>query len=376
MINNINGMLTNVRKLDIPSSTIAKVENVLRDLEHIKIEKDIKRRANKIVVVAVAVAAMLIITTTALAVTNSYGILDFFRTLINSGDVLPGATEIVQNDIPQYVDQSELVSFAIRDAVFDGSDIYIAFTVTPTQKDKLLLIALNYMPDDQITVLGSQFEGETNTIAEYAAAKGMGLIYVGIGGLEGGWSCQTESDGTLVIIFNTHYSGSITDKLDFELPCFLAPMPFSEGTMSNQPVTTLSFTLENTGHFSDTIGTGTVEFLDVGVRIDEIMLSASEVSVNVRIEYTVIDNEKFKTTDGGLWFEFLCDNYEDFPLGPEQRLPQGPGDGQITSLDASNTRFIQESSLAAMKDFPNHLIIRGFNAWDKTRYETHIVELS
>jgi hypothetical protein len=245
------------------------------------------------------------------------------------------------------------------------------------EKDTILLIALDYYPDDPITVLGPVFEGETRTTEEYASAKGLRILKAGIGRFTGGWSCHTESDGTLVLVLDSHYDGIATDELDLDLYCVLIPMPYSADTERDHPVSNLSFTLINTGHFEVASAAQPVEFTDIGVRIDSITLSASEVSVNVRVEYSVIDRVRFEAAEDGLLFEFLCDNYEDLPFGPEQRLPDGPGGGSgIISLDDTNTRFATEWSLAAMEVLPDHLIVRGFNYMDKTRYEVHIVEVS
>ena len=371
---NIENALRNVKKADVPSSTVAKVDDMLRNLEHRKGEKYMKPRYKRSAVVAAAIVAMLLVTTTALALTNSFGILDYFDSRNNSGDVLPNASGIVQSDVPQNVGLSDMAIFAVRDAIFDGSDIYIAFTVTPKEDDTLLIPAWDYSLDDPIAVLGSLFNGETGTIAEYATANKLKIAMASIGGLDGGWSCQIESDRTLVIFVNSQHSGSDTEALNLELPCFLIPVPISEETQSNQPVATLSFTLNNTRHFEIASLSQVVEFIDIGVRIDNITLSASEVSVNVKVEYTVIDQAKFDTLDGGLMFEFLCDDYENLPFGPEQRLPDGPGNGEVTQLDDTNTRFEQTWSLAAMEDLPSYLIVRGFNFMDKTRYETHVID--
>ncbi|MCL1828729.1 MAG: hypothetical protein FWG32_04445 [Oscillospiraceae bacterium] len=377
MRDNIENALRNVKKVDVPDSTFAKVDDVLRNLEHRKGEIHMKPGYRKMAVIAAAVAAMLLITTTALAITNSFGIPDFFNSRINSGDVLPDASNIVQSDVPQNAGQSDLATFEVREAVFDGSDIYIVFTVTPTQKNTILLIAQDLYPDDRITALGPLFNGKTETIAEYAAANGLKIVRAGIGRLAGGLSCQTERDGTLVLILHSHYNGDAVDELDLNLSCVLTPMPYSAETEHDYPATNLSFTLINTGHFETASIKQPVEFADVGIRIDCITLSASEVSVNVRVEYTVIDRARYEATEDSLLFEFLRDDHESLPFGPEQRLPDGPGGiGGIISLDDTNTRLETEWSLAAMDTLPDHLIVRGFNCIDKTRYETHVIEVS
>jgi hypothetical protein len=63
----IEDTLKNAKEIDIPSSTFAKVDDVLRNLAHRKGEKHMKPRYKKSTVVAAAIAAMLLITTTAFA---------------------------------------------------------------------------------------------------------------------------------------------------------------------------------------------------------------------------------------------------------------------------------------------------------------------
>ena len=375
MRNNIEAELKSVIKVEVPRSTFVKVENVLRNLEHKKDITYMKPGYTKSAFIAAALTAVLLVTTTALAVSNSFGILDYLNSRINSGAVLPDATKTVQGDVFQNAGQNESATFAVREAIFDGSDVYIVFAVKPEDQN-LILIALDYTLDDPVAVLGSHYAYYEGTIDEYATANNKRVVWVGIGGLDGGWDCRTENDGTLVIIASTYYSGIAADALGFELPCFLIPMPGSTDTGSCMPVTTLSFVLHNSGHFYESSATPGVEFFDVGVRIDNITLSASEISVNVRIEYTVVDQKKFDVMDGGFLFELLSEKYEGLPHGYEQRLPNGPGEsGGVTPLDSTNTRFAQEENLAAMEVLPAQLIIRGFNYLNKARYETHIVEI-
>jgi hypothetical protein len=90
------------------------------------------------------------------------------------------------------------------------------------------------------------------------------------------------------------------------------------------------------------------------------------LAVYAEISYTVIDEAKFAATDTGLCFEFL---------GPDgNRLPDGAAGGGGTKSE-DGVHYVQESSIGAMEKLPREISVRGFNCWEKNRYETHTFEM-
>lgn len=322
-------------------------------------------------ITAAVIAACFLVSGTVFAMRGG-GLLDFFS---SNGFLPPKLPEIIQRNVQQNCIQADVATITVREAVFDGTDIIINLAITPA---------------DENTRLYHEFQSRLTTLSDAPFwkewADGKNIVIAGIDNFvpfsrSCGFSSELESDGTtLRVIIASNYSGPEADSLDLEIPCTFTPFNANnnELDLDGQQFATLSFTLQNTGHFAVSSNTQPVEFTEIGVRIDNITLSASELSVAARVEYTVIDQEKFDALpQGDLLFEFLKDGYEGLSEGKEQWLSEGPGgaSGQTFQPDAANKRFYQESSLQAMETLPDYLIIRAYSYLDGTRYETHTVEL-
>jgi len=183
--------------------------------------------------------------------------------------------------------------------------------------------------------------------------------------------CRLEDDGTLLFLFSGKYEGEPSEVLEVELS-FIFSMP--EHNEAFQTTETLSFTLLRTGYFAEAASRDAIEFTDAGVRVDKVVLTAGEMSVNVRIEYTVIDTEKFAATDSGLWFGLPADDGERYPAIGESSVR--PLDNEATQLtQAEGTRFVHYCSISTMESLPDDITIRGFNLMNKTEYDTHTFKL-
>jgi hypothetical protein len=352
-----------------------RVRSTLSRLNAAEAVKSRHMRGFRIKAAVAVIAACFIVPTAVFAITHNRGVLDFIGGFLNSSPVLPGAVDIVQSDLTPEAAQTDLAAFAVRDAVFDGSDIYLTVAVTPKSKD-IMVVPSYQFSGDPVADLGAQFEGRTDTIAEYAAAIGKTLAFAGfrwefVNGSS--WSSHIDGDGTLVIMVQSAYTGTDADALNMSLACILYTK--QEINEVHPTAATLAFMLKNTGAFEHAASDGAVEFASAGVRVDSVTLTASEMSVNARVEYTVIDADKFAAAEGGLWFEFLESTSESLTGGVNDRLPDGPGGGQVIALDEAGTRFAQDWSLGAMETLPNSLTVRGYNSWDKSRYETHTVRI-
>ncbi len=350
------------------------VNNVYHTLETIQINderKDIKtvKRTSSRLVATIAVICVLC-AGTALALTNTWGILDFLSGRMNDVEVLPEAAGIVQTDVPQKGGQTDFATFTVRQAIFDGQNTYIVVAVKPSS-DEYLLLGPDANPLDPIGNLGPLFTDKTGTITDYARENNKKMIRtsVGIEGVNQSMDFLLEDDKTLAYMIND----SITDapsKLDLKLNCVAAPFANKEGESIvdelNIKRTSLSVAIENTATKDIVTSTEPVTYSDCGVQVDKVTLTSSAMAIYAEIEFTVIDKDKFAETDGGLCFEFLYSNGE--------RLPDGAGsNGGIEDVD--NTHFVQKVSLQASEVLPSEIILRGFNCWDKNRYETHSFEM-
>ena len=317
---------------------------------------------------AVIAAACTVFAATALALSNTWGIMDFLTNRQNN-EVLPGASDIVQRDVPQTGGQSEMVAFSVREAVFDGKDIYIVVEAKPAEPEYLLL-GSDSMPSYPISDLGPLFSSQTGTIRDYAAEHGKTVIRASIG-MAGNCSIDflLESDGTLVYLLNGRYDGDEVGVLNLEVTCAVSPFIAENGTdmidESNIQIIPLTVALENTGTKDTVSSTAPAVYSDCGVRVDSVTLTGSPMAVYAVIEYTVIDEELFSETDSGLWFEFLDESGEQIPFST----------GSIEELDGSGLRFVQNTSLQAAETMPHSIILRGYNAIEKNRYEAHTFDM-
>ena len=321
--------------------------------------------------VAVAVAVMMI-TATAFALTNAWGILDFLTNRRSNVEVLPDAAGIVQKDVPQEGGQSELAAFTVREAVFDGKDVFIAVEVRPAGEQYLLLGTDSY-PADPVGNMGPLFSGKTGTIADYARENNKELVhtFAGIDGLNCSIDFVLEEDGTLVYLLNSSYEAE--GKAELIVSCGVAPFVSKDGKTvvdhENIQRTPLTVTLENTGTKDTVTSTAPADFSDCGVRVDRITLTGSAMGIYAKIEYTVTDAEKYAQTGDGLCFEFLDENGE--------RLPSGAGTvgTGIVPTDDSGTRFVQELTIRAAETLPDKVTLRAYDCWEENRYEAHAFEM-
>ncbi|HHV99343.1 MAG TPA: hypothetical protein GXX36_07190 [Clostridiaceae bacterium] len=349
-------------------SFVNNVYNTLAGMQTNESRKPVKKIGFRLL--AAIVIAFMLSCGTVLAFTNTWGILDFLRERWNGVKVLPEAAEMVQKDVSQKGSQTEFAAFVVREAVFDGKNIFIVVDAKPSSPEYLLLGPDAY-PSDPISNMGPLFSDKTGTIADYAQENNKKMINtsVGISGANCSIDYLLEDDGTLVYMINCSYSGN-SAKSEIQMTCVAVPFVNWEGRnvidMSNKKVTTLSVMLKNSGTMETVTSTMPAVYSDCGVRVDKVTLTGSPMAIYADIEYTVIDKKKFDETDGGLWFEFVDETGNCLPSGVSS------GEGIIA---VGEDHFIQKVTLQASKTLPGKIILRGYNSWDKNRYETHTFEM-
>lgn len=347
------------------------VNNVYHTLAGMQINenrKSVKKTGFRLV--AALVIVCMLSAGAVLAVTNAWGILDFLSGRRTDVKVLPEAADIVQKEVSQKGSQTEFGAFAVREAVFDGKNVYIVVDVKPSSPGYLLL-GPDASPSDPVGNMGPLFSGKTGTIADYARKNNKAMINTSV--VLSGVNCSVdyllEDDGTLVYMLNGSYTGNSAQE-EIKMTCVAAPFVSREGTdvidELNRKRTTLSVTLKNSGTKETVTSATPAIYSDCGVRVDKVMLTGSAMAIYAEIEFTVIDKEKFAETDGGLWFEFLDDT--------GKRVPDGASSsGSVQAVDENH--FIQKASLQASEALPGEIILRGYNCWEKNRYETHTFKM-
>ena len=331
--------------------------------------------------VAACIVVVLAMSGVALAMTNTWGILDF----LSGRGVLPEASEIVQTLPPQEIVQttesqessaSELATFFVREAVFDGQTINIVVDVKPESPD-YLLVGMGAGLDDPIrntSVWYEQiFEGNDETVREYAEKNDKIPLYAAVTPFVDGLfvngcgiDIRPEADGSLVYMLSGPYV-SDSPQLTLDLRCFSALYSDDGRPIQDRTESALTVTLQNSVVLASAANVNTAEYADYGVRVDRITLKNSPLAIYAEIEYTVIDEEIYKPEDG-VGFAFVDEN--------GNNLPDGRIGGSTVPADDSGTRFISTTSIQAAETMPETLILRAFNIWDREQpSEYHTFEM-
>ncbi len=342
--------------------------NVFRTLAALQESEKVRpmKHTRKRLSIAVVCACFLIVATTALAATNTWGILDFLKGRRSNVHVSPDI-DIVQRDIPQETnDTLELASFKVREGVFDGQSAYIVVEIRPNNPDYLLL-GVDTLLSDPLENLGPLYANKSGTVADYARANNKTPLHTWVGITQlplYSADFVLEEDGTLVYMINGRPEAA--NNSEWDLRCGVAPFLEDDIDMKNEQTMELSFTLQNMDDYPSITNVESADYEDCGVRIDKITMTGTPMAIYTEIEFSVIDQEKFLKTENGLWFEFLDEN--------DNRLPNGAaGAAHIEQIDENH--YIQKDSISAAQDLPDKVIVRGYNGMDKTRYETHNLKM-
>jgi hypothetical protein len=321
-----------------------------------------------------AVLLCLLLAAVALAAAFRWGVLDFV-TRRTSGDikVLPEATELVQDaqNIPQTGGHLKDADFSVRQAVYDGEQVYLVVAVKP-KKDDILLVDDWTIPTDSVAALGTEFRGREGSVADYAKTKGKARILCAqiYDNMANNWSAtaQTgtvESDGTLAILLSGAYEGGASE-LSLSLPCSLVPFVrdgAGEWTQNSdaEEFGMLNFTITRaTGATEEKQSAASVDFPEAGVRVDAVTLTRTSMAIYYRIDYEVTDAARYEAT-GGVGFAFLDESGFPLPFG----AAESGGMEALTGAEPGTvvgTRLKQQGSLNAMEVLPDSMTLSAYEA--------------
>ena len=361
------------------------VYHTLTELNKLEERKPMKRKS---LLLVTAICALCILAAgTALAISNTWGILDFIGGSSVGVEVLPEAAGIIQTEIPQeggivLTDvpheggESELGTFSVREAIFDGLNLYIVVEVKPARPNYLLL-GSDTMLDDPISGMGPLFEGMGDTVEEYASKNDMIPIRTSIGFTADSVALVwiLEADGTLVYRMDARY---ITEEpqVTLEISCVMAEFVNGGYGMEDIKRATLSVTLQNIGALDSVSNVSTADFLDCGVRVDKVTLIRTPMEIYAEIEYIVTDLDKYAAAAeiGGIRFEFIDENGEILPRGASNAGNSGL---MLISIDDDRTapRYKHTASIQATEEMPSEITLRAFNWESKDRFEAHTFEM-
>ncbi len=322
----------------------------------------------------------------ALAVANRKGVLDF---LSYSEATLPqNAADYVQTDIAAG-DQNDLHAVA-REVVYDGQSLWMTMDVNMDGK-KPLLTGLDYGMDDNWAWLKhDESETDDRTILDVYRSEGYTDAYYIVANAydesdDQNTSCEAhlQDDGTLTFYESISFEQVKAEReITVSVRAFKYEEKDGEMVVSQNPSAEMkfNFTMQATdtqtgiraNAESAQINIDPVEYQDVGIRIDRLTVTDKPLELEYVIEYTVVDAEKFKKTDDGLWFEFIDPNStETEPYA--QRLKDGfSRRGETTPVDDTHYRQTGTLSLDEKADV---YTLRAYECWEKQRFDAHEIRM-
>ena len=322
----------------------------------------------------------------ALAVANRKGVLDFLN---YSEATLPqNAADYVQTDVA--ADEQDDLYAAAREVVYDGRNLWMTVDVN-MDGQKPLLTGLDYGMDDKWAWLKhDESEADDRTILDvYRAENYTDAYYIVANAYDENDEQNTSGEVHLQDDDTLTFYNSITfeqEKAEREITVSVRAFKFEEkdGEMvvNQNPSAEMKFnftvkaadtqTETNANAESVQINIEPVEYKDVGVRIDRLTVTDKPLELEYVIEYTVIDAEKFKQTDDGLWFEFIDPNST--AAEPyAQRLKEGfSSTGEVAPVD--DTHYRQTGTLS-LDEKADSYTLRAYECWEKQRFDTHEIQM-
>lgn len=349
-----------------------------------RIEGGKKPMKKKVAVSLVCALLTVLLLGAAVAEALGFGVMDFIGWHSNNVSILPDAGSLVRHEIAQEGGHVGDCNFRVTEALYDGRASYVALSVTCSDPNALLAHSSEF-PDCPMADLGPQFENlmsEKNadqlmTIGEYAEKYSKRIIYVGAyseemaAGENGSFSVDMRllEDGSLSLLVKG-FSSIQQDTLRTNL----AITAEEEGSRNLQDVQRgqLTFTMEAEKPLWEAIYEAKAEetqslYPECGVRVDSVDLYGTAMGAYCSIIFTVMDQEAYAKTDEGLWFEVLDE--------AGSRVPDGAlGAGSVIHL--SEGRYQQDICIQALEAMPTTITLRGYNCWEKNRYETRVLPLA
>lgn len=323
---------------------------------------------------AVIAIALLLVTAAALAATAQMGLWDFITRYDRDDRVLPEARDMIQPGSEERLAATSLAAVSLKECMYDGQAIYAVFAIKP-QADDILLLMGDCSPNDPASDLtGNDALAET-TLADWAHTLGRDrIVYAGV-------ADQNEELGKTLILSSFDFfmdeegvvyvmaSGTVSGgPQQLDVPMILVTTP--KETPDAREIANFTISLSATPSRAVVEGAEPIRFDSCGVEVTRVTLTSTAMGTYAQVRYRVVDEDAYAATEGGLWFEFLNSDGQPYADGFYGSSTAGPVGDQTDLYD-------QETVLAAMETLPDTITItlRGYNAWNKERYEAHEVAL-
>ncbi len=369
-----------MKNVHVSSGLRAKTIQAMKGHEEENIVKHKVRTALVMALVCVLCAAA------ALAAAGQMGLLDYLK--------MPQGTEIPEN-AGDYIDtdiistKHENYTVNVREAYYDGEQLLMTVDVIPPEGVLLIGEDMELTDNWQNLVWPEELdESDTRTVQDYYRENGYKKICsVGMQ-IRGDWEQQElcsmdwvlSQDNVMTIFMKLLYT---ENKPHRDVGLTVSATPYDDPEAPDaQPDYTQSILIEGvvplekveTAETNELIrvNEAPMMFDSIGVRVDRVVMEEKPLEIHYTIEYTVVDPEKYKKTDYGLWFEFIDPNSTaEEPY--EQRLKSGPSaDGESGPVDGDveTARHFRETGTLALSEKADQYTLRAYECWEKQRFDT------
>ena len=320
----------------------------------------------------------------ALAVANRAELLDYMNASSNAQIPYDAASYIKQGTESG---EGNTFSLNVREKFYDGRTLRLTVDVT-AKAPKTLLYGLDFFPEDSwqdlitLTYDGVDPSDERSILDVYHENGYEQMMRIRLNVLsqaEDDFANTTQEvvlneDGTLTFFYVKEFETDEPTR-EIKLSASAKEMTEKDGKTESGDAETVeaAFTVEKENSDEETaVNAESVEYESIGVRVDKVTMTTGPLEINYTIEYTVVDAEKFKKTDDGLWFEFIDpDSMETEPYA--QRLKDGfSRTGEVAPVD--DTHYRQTGTLS-LDEKADTYTLRAYECWEKQRFDTHEIQM-
>ena len=320
----------------------------------------------------------------ALAVANRAELLDYMNASSNAQIPYDAASYIKQGTESG---EGNTFSLNVREKFYDGRTLRLTVDVT-AKAPKTLLYGLDFFPEDSwqdlitLTYDGVDPSDERSILDVYHENGYEQMMRIRLNVLsqaEDDFANTTQEvvlneDGTLTFFYVKEFETDEPTR-EIELSASAKEMTEKDGKTESGDEETVeaAFTVEKENSDEETaVSAEPVEYESIGVRVDKVTMTTGPLEINYAIEYTIIDAEKFKQTDDGLWFEFIDpDSTASEPYA--QRLKDGfSRTGEVAPVDDTHYR---QTGMLSLDEKADTYTLRAYECWEKQRFDTHEIQM-
>lgn len=345
----------------------------------------------KISASAILVIALIVVSMTAAlaAVLNNWGIINFAGNRSNAYIPPKYEDSITKENLTL---ETESITCTIQESYYDGIILRLTARIIP--KTDALLISPGSVIDDPISDLFWQLPDSENeetawesigsvALREHAGHMAEVSLFVDADEQWAGSSHEfmMNEDGSYTAYLECQF---IEEQTEIEVPLVLRciPMTVTEELLSSEEIFFDTADMETTSISKAfrSVETKTftcespLEFPSVGVRIVNVVMTASPLEIRYHLDYEITDWDAYKTHKGTLWFDFIDpDSKKRLSTG----LTSGGSSGQMEELTTDNgddiiRAFYRQTDAIGLDALSDQytITVRTDKEYEKKRYET------